>query len=209
MLQADVYNQNGEKTGDIALPESFFGAEQNEAAVYYSVNAYLTNQRQGNACTKERGDIKASTRKPWRQKGTGRARSGMVSSPVWRGGGTVFGPQPKDFDVRVPKKIRRLAFVSALSARAAEEKAVIAVEDLSFDTPKTKMVTDLLAKIESNGARVLIMLSEHKPLVWKSARNIQRLEVKPFTECNAYDVLKADKIVIEKSVIEQMTSETK
>jgi large subunit ribosomal protein L4 len=204
MKQVSVLKENGEKAGQIDLPENYFGIEPSDSAVYYAVNATLTNRRQGNASTKDRGEVNYSNRKPWRQKGTGRARAGSRRSPIWRGGGTIFGPKPKDFDVRLPRKVRRKAFISALSARAAEEGAVLVVENLDFDQPKTSRAVALLESLGATGCKVLVMVDENRPIVWKSMRNIDRVMMKTFTECNAYDVLLADKLVIEKSVIEKL-----
>lgn len=204
MKPVTVLKENGEKAGQVALPEKYFGIVPSEAAVYYSVNATLTNKRQGNASTKDRGEVNYSNRKPWRQKGTGRARAGSRRSPIWRGGGTIFGPSPKDYDVRLPRKVRRKAFASALSARAAEEGAVVVVEDLNFDQPKTSRAVALLESLGAAEGKVLVMVDENRPVVWKSMRNIARVAMKNFTECNAYDVLLADKLVIEKSVIEKL-----
>ena len=207
MSQTVLIDQSGEKTGEITLPESYFNSKVSEGSVYYTVNALLANRRQGDASTKERNQVKASTAKPWRQKGTGRARAGTRSSPLWRGGGTIFGPHPKSYTVRLPKKIRRAAFKGALSAKATEHNVVLVVEELVFDQPNTSRMSGLLKKLEVSGRRVLIMLADNKPAVWKSARNIPGLEVKPFAECNAYDVLLAEKIIIEKSVIDRLETE--
>ena len=204
MKQVTVLKENGEKSGQIELPEKYFGTDPSEAAVYYSVNATLTNQRQGNASTKDRGEVNYSNRKPWRQKGTGRARAGSRRSPIWRGGGTIFGPKPKNYEVRLPRKVRRKAFISALSARAAEEGAVVVVENLIFDQPKTSRAVALLESVGAAQCKVLVMMDENRPMAWKSMRNIDRVMMKTFSECNAYDVLLADKLVIEKSVIEKL-----
>jgi len=207
MSRTVLIDQSGEKTGEIPLPESYFNSQVSEGSVYYAVNALLTNRRQGDASTKERNQVKASTAKPWRQKGTGRSRAGSRSSPLWRGGGTIFGPHPKNYTVRLPKKIRRAAFKGALSAKTAEQNAVLVVGGLVFDQPKTSRLSGLLEKLELTGRRVLIMLADNKPAVWKSARNIPGLEVKPFAECNAYDVLLAEKIIIEKNAIDQLETQ--
>ncbi len=204
MTQAGLYKQNGEKAGEVGLPESLFGAQIKEGPVYYAVNALLTNQRQGDASTKTRGQVNFSTKKPWRQKGTGRARAGMRTSPVWRHGGTVFGPHPKEYDVRVPKKVRRAALTSALSAKAQEEASVVVIESIEMAAPKTREVADFLKKVDAYGKRVLFMLSAVNPVFWKSARNLERVAVKPFSECSAYDVLLAEKLVIERSVLDQL-----
>ena len=204
MTQTVLVNQSGEKRGEIPLPGSYFASKVSEGSIYYTLNTLLTNRRQGNASTKERNQVKASSAKPWRQKGTGRARAGSRTSPLWRGGGVVFGPHPKQYSVRLPKKIRQTAFKGALSVKAAEKDAVLVVEALVFDQPKTALMAEMLVNLGLTGRRVLIMLEDYKPLVWKSARNIQGLEVKPFTECNAYDVLLAEKIIIEKSIIDRL-----
>jgi len=164
--------------------------------------------RRGTAATKTRGEVSGSNRKPWRQKGTGRARAGSRRSPLWRGGGTVFGPKSKDYDVRVPKKVRRAALCSALSSKAAEEGAVVVIEDLQFSEPGTKRIAELLKNAGAAKVRALILTADHKPLVWKSARNIPRVEIRPFSECSAYDVLLAEKLLIEKSAIEQLESKS-
>ncbi|OGF99749.1 MAG: 50S ribosomal protein L4 [Candidatus Glassbacteria bacterium RIFCSPLOWO2_12_FULL_58_11] len=208
MKQIAVLKENGEKAGEVSLPESYFGSEVSESAVYYSVKAQLANQRQGDANTKDRSELAYSTRKPWRQKGTGRARAGSRRSPLWRGGGTVFGPKAKHYDVRVPKKVRRAALQSALSSKAAEEGAVVVIEDLQFDAPGTKRIAELLKNAGAAKVRALIMTAGHKPLVWKSVRNIPLVEIRPFGECSAYDVLLAEKLLIEKSAIEQLESKS-
>jgi len=204
MKQIAVLKESGEKAGELTLPESYFGYKVNQGCIYYTVKAVLANRRLGTAATKTRSQVKASTRKPWRQKGTGRARAGMRSSPLWRGGGTVFGPQPKSYNLRVPKKVRRAALCSALSAKAAQEGAIAVVENLEFAEPKTKRVVQLLENLEALDRRVLILSDGYKQLLWKSARNIPKVVVKPFAECNAYDVLLADKLIFEKSIIEKL-----
>ncbi|MBW7995790.1 MAG: 50S ribosomal protein L4 [Candidatus Glassbacteria bacterium] len=204
MKRVAVLKENGEKAGRIGLPDSYFGTDPSEAAVYYSVNATLTNKRQGDANTKTRSEVNYSTSKPWRQKGTGRARAGTRRSPIWRGGGTTFGPLAKDYDVRVPRKVRRKALASALSAKAAEDGAVVVVEDLTFDEPKTSRAAALLDCIGAGEGKVLVMVDGGRQMAWKSMRNIARVAMKNFTDCNAYDVLLADKLVIEKSVIKKL-----
>ncbi|MEA1996992.1 MAG: 50S ribosomal protein L4 [Gemmatimonadota bacterium] len=204
MKQITVLNQNGEEKGEITLPESYFAAPVSEGAVYYTVNALLTNRRQGNASTKGRSEVVASTAKPWRQKGTGRARAGMRSSPIWRGGGTTFGPKPKDYDVRLPKKVRRAALLSAFSDKAGQEGSIAVVENIEFTEPKTKRMAEVLKTLDAAGRRVLILCDGYKPMVLKSARNIPLVVVKPFTECNAYDVMLADKLIIEKNAIKRL-----
>lgn len=204
MKQIAVIKENGDEAGQIALPESYFEVKISEGAVYYAVNTMLTNQRQGDASTKDRSKVSYSGHKPWRQKGTGRARAGTRKSPLWRGGGVTFGPQAKDYKVRVPKKVRRTAFCSVLSAKANEEGAILVVENLEFTEPSTRRVADLIRNAEASGSRVLIMSDGYKPLLWKSVCNIPGVETKPFDECNVHDVLLAGKLIIEKNVIEKL-----
>lgn len=204
MKQIAVLKENGAKAGKIALPESYFGAKVSEGAVYYSVNALLTNQRQGNASTKDRSQVNYSGSKPWRQKGTGRARAGTRRSPLWRGGGIIFGPKSKDYSIKVPKKVRRAAFRSALSAKADEEGAIVVVENLEFTEPSTKRMAEIIRSADASDSRVLIMSDGYKLLLWKSVHNIPGVEIKPFVECNVYDVMLAGKLIIEKSAIEKL-----
>lgn len=204
MKQIAVLKEDGAKAGEIALPESYFGAKVSEGAVYYSVNALLTNQRRGNASTKDRSQVNYSGHKPWRQKGTGRARAGTRRSPLWRGGGIIFGPQPKDYNINVPKKVRRTAFRSALSAKANEEGSIVVVENLEFTEPSTRRMSEIISSAGASNSRVLIMSDGYKPLLWKSGRNIPGVEIKPFNECNVYDVMLAGKLIIEKSAIEKL-----
>jgi len=204
MKKIAVIREDGDQAGQIDLPESFFKAKISSGAVYYSVNALLENQRQGDASTKDRSQVNYSGRKPWRQKGTGRARAGTRKSPLWRGGGIIFGPKAKDHRVRVPKKLRRTAFRSALSAKANEEDAIVVVENLEFSEPSTKRVAELIRSVNASDTRALIMSDGYKPLLWKSGRNIPGVEIKPFAECNVYDVMLAGKLIIEKGVIEKL-----
>ena len=208
MKQIAVLKENGAEAGKIDLPESYFGAKISEGAVYYSVNALLANQRQGDASTKDRSQVNYSGRKPWRQKGTGRARAGTRRSPLWRGGGIVFGPIPKDYNLKVPKNVRRAAFRSALSAKANEEGAIVVVENLEFTEPSTKRMAEIIRSADASNSRVLIMSDGYKPLLWNSVHNIPGVEIKPFAECNVYDVMLAGKLIIEKGAVEKLEQKT-
>ena len=170
--------------------------------MWQTVKAYLANQRQGTAATRKRGQVSGGNRKPWRQKGTGRARQGSTRAPHWRGGGVVFGPQPgRNYHQDVPKKVRWLARRSAYNARAQDE-AVILVEGLDFDAPKTKRVMALLEGTGATG-NVLILTDGYKPLVYLSARNIPGVQVVPFGHESAYNVLWADTLIIEASALDR------
>jgi len=202
MFKAPVFTVEGEKKAERDLPEVLFDGVVHEPAMWQTVKAYLANQRQGTAATRKRGQVSGGNRKPWRQKGTGRARQGSTRAPHWRGGGVVFGPQPgRNYHQDVPKKVRWLARRSAYNARAQDE-AVILVEGLDFDAPKTKRVMALLEGTGATG-NVLILTDGYKPLVYLSARNIPGVQVVPFGHESAYNVLWADTLIIEASALDR------
>jgi large subunit ribosomal protein L4 len=179
----------------MALPDQLFGCEVNEPVMHQAVVAYLANQRQGNASTKERSDVRGGGRKPYRQKGTGRARAGTTRSPIFRGGGVVFGPRPHSYRKALPKKMKRAAISSALSARA-RDNAVIIVGELKYDEPKTKRFAELLKGVDAGGQKVLVVLGDAAPEVIKSARNIAKVRVTQARTLNVYDILWADKVLM-------------
>jgi len=163
MLTAIVYEDDGTETGKMELPEKLFGREVNEHVIHEAVVAYLANQRQGTASTKERSDVKGGGRKPYRQKGTGRARAGTNRSPIFRGGGTVFGPHPRSYRVSLPRKVKRLALKSALSDRAAAERIAV-IDAIDLAEVKTKAVAQLLDKMGISDQRVLILTEDSPPV---------------------------------------------
>lgn len=202
MYKAPVFTAEGERTEERELPESLFDGTVHEPALWQTVKAYLANQRQATAATRTRARVSGGNRKPWRQKGTGRARQGSTRAPQWRGGGVVFGPTPqRNFRQDVPKKVKWLARRSAYNARA-QDGSVILVESLDFELPKTKRVVRLL---ESAGAagNVLVLTDGYKPIVYRSARNIPQVQVLPFGQESAYDVLWADTLIIEAPALER------
>lgn len=201
-MKAPIISIEGERNGERDLPESLFDGVVHEPAMWQTVKAYLANQRQGTASTKTRAAVRGGNSKPWRQKGTGRARQGSIRSPQWRGGGTVFGPKPwRNYKEAVPKKVKWLARRSAYNARA-EEGRLLVVEALDFDGPKTKRVTGMLKGAEAMG-NVLILTDGARADVWKSARNLQGVQVRPFGEESAFDVLWSDTVIIEASALER------
>ena len=203
MYKAPVFTAEGEKTGELELPEALFDGVVHEPALWQAVKAYLANQRQATAGTKTRSEVSGGSRKPWRQKGTGRARQGTIRAAHWRGGGTVFGPRPeRNFRQEVPKKVKRLARRSAFNARA-RDGAVILVESLAFDAPRTRRVVELLNALAANG-NVLLLTDQHKPVVHLSARNLPNVVLRPFGEESAYDVLWSDTVVIEVPALERV-----
>lgn len=196
-MKAEAYTATGEARPDpVELPEALFDGTVHRAALHQVVTAIQENQRQGTASTKDRSTISGGSQKPWRQKGTGRARHGSIRSPIWRGGAVTFGPQPRDFDVRPPKKMKRLAIQSALNARALEG-ALVLVEPLQMESPRTKTIVELLEGIGRNDRRVLLLTDGLKRNVYLSARNIPGVEVKPWGQASAYELIKARLIVIE------------
>lgn len=203
MATAKLYTKDGTERGALELPGGVFGCDVNEAAMHQVVKAYLANQRQGNASTKERSDVRGGGKKPFRQKGTGRARAGTTRSPLFRGGGVVFGPQPRDYRQAVPKKVRRLALRSALSSRAGED-AVIVVDDLQYTEPKTKRFAELLNKIGSADGKVLFVIDSPRPEVVKSARNLPNVKISLGRDLTTYDVLWADKLVVSETALKSI-----
>ncbi len=200
MLSARYFNAAGEPGDTIELPQDPFDGVVHEAALHQVIKAYLANQRQGNASTKTRGQVSGGNRKPWRQKGTGRARQGSTRAPHWRGGGVVFGPSPRSYHQDVPKKVKSLARRSAFNTRAmADEVAVI--ERLEMDAPKTRRMAELLGRLGIAGHKVLILTAEHNPEVYLSARNLPNVQVMEFRNASAYDVLYANQLLIEQGAL--------
>ena len=206
MYKAPVITAEGERTGDRDLPEVLFDGTVHETAMWQVVKAYLANQRQATAATKTRADVRGGSKKPWRQKGTGRARQGSIRAPQWRGGGNVFGPRAnRNFKQDVPKQVKWLARRSAYNVRA-QDGGILLIDALAFDAPRTRRMAELLAAAgvpQNAGVNVLLLTDGHKPLVHKSARNIPGVMVRPFGQESAYDLLWADTLIIEGSALER------
>lgn len=200
-MEVTAYTAEGKAAKPVRLPETIFDGEVNEAVLHQVVTAIRTRARRGTATTKTRRTIRGGGRKPWRQKGTGRARAGSIRSPIWRGGAVAFGPQPRDYNPKIPRRLRRLALRSALNARAIEgDLAVFEVPEL--EAPKTKAVFELLAAVGAGGRNVLLLTDGSKRTLFLSARNIPSVALKPWGEASAYDVLRADLVLIERSALE-------
>lgn len=195
MLSVEMNTIEGEIEGSVELPDEIFGVEPSPGALYYSVKAYQTNQRQGNASTKTRAEVNLTKRKIYRQKGTGRARAGKASSPIRVGGGVAHGPRPHSFRQRIPKKVRRSAIRSALSLKAAGGEIRI-LKNFSLDFPQTKRMASMVRSLRVENRKTLLVTEISEPLVVKSCRNLQKLDVLPVTEISAYDVIKADTVVL-------------
>lgn len=201
MLTAKYFNAAGEPGEAFQLPEELFDGVVNDAVLHQVIKAYQANQRQGNASTKTRANVSGGKRKPWKQKGTGRARQGSIRAPHWRGGGIVFGPHPRSYHQDVPRKVKALARRSAFNTKAHDEQIVV-VERLAFDTPRTRDAVGLLGKMGvADAKRVLVLTDGSKETVFRSFRNLPNVEVLPFRQASAYEVMKARQVVIEASAL--------
>jgi len=201
-MKVEVLNIQGEKTGrSIDLPDDVFGIEPNEHSVYLSVKQYLANQRQGTHKSKERSEVAGSTRKIKRQKGTGTARAGDIKSPLFRGGGRVFGPRPRDYSQKLNKKLKKLAKKSALSGKMAEGR-IFVVEDFSFDSPKTKEYINILTKLDAAQSRSLLVTSDYEKELYLSSRNLKKSEVVKATDLNTYQILLANSVILSEGSVE-------
>jgi len=201
MLEAAHYSAAGARhKSPFALPKDYFDGDVNEPVLHTAVRAFLNNQRQGTAATKTRSYVSGGNQKPWKQKGTGRARQGSSRAPHWRGGGVVFGPSPRDYTTDLPKKVKQLARRSALNARA-REGALHVVEAIAFAAPKTSQLVDLLSKLGIAEAKVLVLTATHRPAVWLSGRNLPKLDVLTYQDASAYDILWAEHVVIEEAAV--------
>lgn len=201
MPTVGVFNKEGNKVADMELNESIFAAEINEYALHQVVVALLANKRQGTQSAKTRTEVRGGGIKPWRQKGTGRARQGSIRAPQWIKGGIVFAPKPRDYRISVPKSMRRVAMKSALTSKVKENQMIV-LESLDFETPKTKNVIEMLKALEANKA--LIITAESNEVVYKSARNIQGINVIPANNINVYDLLKYEKLIITKEAVSKI-----
>ena len=201
MIEAPHYTSAGaRRDASFALPAEFFDGTVNEPVLHQAVKVYLNNQRQGTAKTKTRSFVSGGNQKPWKQKGTGRARQGSIRAPHWRGGGTVFGPIPRDYRTDIPRKVKQLARKSALNARA-REGALHVVERFAFRGPKTAQLAGLLGSLGLDGRKVLVLTAAANEAVYLSGRNLPRVDVLPYAEASAYDVLWAEAVVVEEGAL--------
>ena len=195
-MEVKVINISGKETGaKVQLPESVFGVKPSDHAIYLDVKQYLANQRQGTHKSKQRNEIAGSTRKLYKQKGTGGARAGSIKSPLFNGGGRVFGPQPRDYSFKLNKKLKSLARKSALSYKAQDNNVVV-LEDFSFDSIKTKNYINLVNALNLAGEKTLLVLPAQNNNIYLSSRNIQKAKVITAADLNTYDVLNAGKLLL-------------
>lgn len=203
-MELNVVNIKGVSTGrKVELPDSIFSIEPNDHAIYLDVKQFLANQRQGTSKAKNRNEVSGSTRKLKKQKGTGGARAGSIKSPVFRGGGRIFGPEPRDYEFKLNKKLKQLARISALAYKAKNNE-IIVVEDFTFDTPKTKEFIAIQNNLKVSGLRSLLVLKEDNKNVYLSSRNIPKTEVLPFNELNTYSIMKAGSLVLSEGSVAEL-----
>ena len=202
MPKALMFNMAGEQVGEYELSEAVFGIEPNEAVLHDSVKNHLANCRQGTQSALTKGEVSYTTKKPWRQKGTGRARAGYAGSPVWRHGGVAFAPKPRDYSYTLNKKVKRLALKSALSAKAAEGE-IIVVDGLKVDEIKTKAFKEFLGKLEVNGKAIVITEQVDEKVI-KSARNIPGVTTTIATILSPYAILTTGKLIVDKAAVEKI-----
>ena len=202
MPNVKVFNMAGAEVGTMVLADSVFGAEINAAVLHAAVRAYLLNQRQGTQSTLTRTEVSGGGRKPWRQKGTGRARQGSTRSPQWTHGGIALGPKPRSYRTDMNKKVKRIALFSALSAKVAEGKLIV-VDEIACDTYKTKTMVNMRSALGVDN-RALVVLEAVNPYTIKSCANIARVETTLATTINVYEIMKADKMVITAAAVKKL-----
>ena len=203
MKAVSVYKHDGSVAGTVDLPDDVFGIEPSMPALHQVITAYLANQRQGNACTQTRSEVDVSKAKPFRQKGTGKARAGSANSPLWTGGGVVFGPRPRDYYQKVNKKVRKLGMKSALSIRAKEE-CIFVVEDFALEAPKTKKVEGVFKALGITDKKVLFIVPDNGEMLLKSGRNLPNCLLEVAGYANAYDVMNADVLLLTRASIDRV-----
>jgi large subunit ribosomal protein L4 len=203
MSEIEIKDKNNNIVGKMNLNDEVFSVKAKAGVVHSSVVNYLANQRQGTHATKTKGLVSGGGRKPWKQKSTGRARSGSIRSPLWRSGGTVFGPQPRDYSYKLPKQVKRLAFMKAFQEKLSSGEIVI-IEDLNFDKPKTKDMVAILGTLGFNNKSVLIVTPEKNDAIVLSARNIPGVAVTKAADMNTYDICAYKMLLITKDALSKI-----
>jgi large subunit ribosomal protein L4 len=201
-MKLEIYKKDGSLSGEKAtLSPDVFEIQPNDHAIYQAVITYLANRRQGTHKTKTYGEVSGSGKKLWKQKHTGRARIGALRSPLWKGGGTIFGPVPHDYSMKLPQKVKQLARKSALSYKAKDESIKV-VEDFSFDKPMTKEMASILKALELSGKKILLLVPKTDQMVYRSGRNIPRLNIIEASKASTYEILNTQMLLIQKSAVE-------
>lgn len=202
MPKVNVFNLSGDKVEEITLAEEIFGIEPNEHAVYEAVKNILANRRQGTQSAKTRAEVRGGGKKPWRQKGTGRARQGSIRAPQWTGGGIVFAPKPRDYSYKIPKKVRRLALKSVLSSKVETEDMIV-LDALVMEEASTKKAVEILKNIDAK-EKAIVLVADGSDNVRKSFRNIPKVATLALGEINVYDLLKYDTVVLTKEAVKKI-----
>ena len=203
MTKLKVWNQEGKIVEEIELNPKIFDGKVNHALIYQAVVTYLANQRRGLASTKTRGEVKGSGRKPWPQKGTGRARVGSIRSPLWRGGGIVFGPKPRDYSKKLPQRMKNLALKSALNAKLKDDQIMI-IEDIKIDKPKTKEAVSILRNLNLNGEKIRIVIDKEDRNLKLAVRNLEKVELEKAETLTTYTALDCKKLIITKDSLKKL-----
>ena len=202
MPKVTLFNQDGSKNGEVSLNDTVFGIEPNDSVIFDAVLMQRASMHQGTHAVKNRSAVRGGGKKPWRQKGTGRARQGSIRSPQWVGGGTVFGPTPRSYAYKLPRKVRRLAIKSVLSQKVLDEGLVV-VNELKFEQPRTKAFAEVLSNLDVN-SKVLVVLEDDNANAALAARNLKNVTVIPAKGLNVLDVINNDKMVITKGALSQV-----
>lgn len=201
-MTIDVFKIDGSVAEEkVNLSDDIYAIEPNDHAIYLDVKAYLANQRQGTHKAKERGEVRGGGKKPWKQKGRGGARAGTIRSPLWVGGGTIFGPRPRDYRQNLPKKVKQLARKSALSYKVKDNQLIV-IEDFSFEQPKTKEFLNVLDNLKISGKKILLLTKDYNNLVYKSGRNIPKVQILEASKASTYDILNNQVLVMQKGAVE-------
>jgi len=203
-MKLDVYKIDGTKTGEsVSLDKNIFGVEPNDHVIYLSVKAHLANKRQGTHKAKERNEVRGGGRKPFKQKGRGGARAGTIRSPLWVGGGTIFGPKPRNYSLSLNKKVKKLARKSALSYKAKAEQ-IIVVEDFNYEKPQTSKFANMLKALKLDGKKTLLLTKDNSIDIYKSGRNIPKVNVLEATNASPYDILNSQVLVVQQGALEKL-----
>ena len=203
MKTVTVYAKDGSENGTVDLPDEIFGIEPSATAIYHVVKAHLANRRQGNASTKSRSEVGVTKSKPWRQKGTGRARAGSANSSIWVGGGIAFGPKPRSYDQQVNRKVKRLGIKSAYSMKAAEDKIKV-VEDFTLSEPKTKEMVKMLQALGLTEGKVIFLTGAKDDMLFRSSRNIPTLSMVAAENAHTYQIMNSDVVLFTRTAVDRV-----
>ncbi|NWG27348.1 MAG: 50S ribosomal protein L4 [Ignavibacteriaceae bacterium] len=204
-MTLEILKIDGKPSGKkVELDDEIFGIQPNDHAIYLSVKAFLANQRQGTHKAKERSEVRGGGKKPWRQKGRGTARAGTIRSPLWVGGGTIFGPRPRDYRQKLPQKVKQLARKSALSYKIKDEQLIV-VEDFSFEKPRTKDFLSMMEALKLNGKKILLLTGRNESNIYKSGRNINKVSVMEASKASTYDILNNQVLILQQNAVEAIS----